>query len=114
MSVCSSGIAMLPKPSLSTAGQYCPRCGHTRVRHTDLRRSGATVDHNSDAMPDDGTDAAKVIVFGDLSVHVIAQRTQVAVRVLRERFADLDQVGFLLSERVGGALFNPEALRIGV
>jgi len=32
--------------------------------------------------------------------------------VLRERHADTDQVGLVLIDRVGGALANPDAVRI--
>ena len=69
---------------------------------------------NSDWMPVDDTDANKVLVFGDLSQYIIAQRAMVTVTVLRERFADTDQTGIILWERVGGALWNTDALRIGV
>lgn len=69
--------------------------------------------HNSDFMPDQGTDGNRVAVFGDLSSYVIAQRTHVTVVVLRERFADTDQTGFVLIERVGGDTYNVDGIRIG-
>jgi HK97 family phage major capsid protein len=69
---------------------------------------------NSDFMPDDGTNGNKVIVFGDLSAYIIAQRNQITVSVLRERFADTDQTGIILFERVGGALWDSRAIRIGI
>jgi HK97 family phage major capsid protein len=69
---------------------------------------------NSDFMPDDGTDGNKVMVYGDLTGYVIGQRAQVTTVVLRERFADTDQVGIILFERVGGAVWNTDAMRIGV
>jgi HK97 family phage major capsid protein len=34
--------------------------------------------------------------------------------VLRERFADTDQIGLILFARVGGALWNVDAVRVGV
>lgn len=69
---------------------------------------------NSSFMPQDGTNGNKVIVFGQLGNYVIADRAQVSTVVLRERFADVDQVGIIMFERVGGALANEDAIRIGV
>ncbi len=69
---------------------------------------------NSDFMPNDGTDANAVILYGDLSAYIIGQRAQITSVVLRERFADTDQVGIILFERVGGAVWNPDAMRIGI
>lgn len=69
---------------------------------------------NTAFMPDDGTDGNKVLLHGDLSAYVIGQRAQISTIVLRERFADTDQVGIILTERVGGDTWNPDALRIGI
>jgi HK97 family phage major capsid protein len=69
---------------------------------------------HSDWVPDDGTDANPVVVLADLSNYIIAQRTQVTSVVLRERFADSDQVGIILFERLGGNIFNTDAVRVGV
>ncbi len=69
---------------------------------------------NSDWMPDDGTDANKVLLLGDFSNYIIAQRAQITSVVLRERFADTDQTGIILWERVGGNCFNTDALRVGI
>jgi HK97 family phage major capsid protein len=68
--------------------------------------------YNSDFMTDEGTDLNKVIIFGDFSAYIIAQRAQITTVVLRERFADTDQTGIILFERVGGALWNTDAIRI--
>lgn len=68
---------------------------------------------NSEFVPDDGTDANRVLIFGDLSAYVIAQRAQITTTILRERFADTDQVGIIIWERVGGDCWNPDAIRIG-
>jgi HK97 family phage major capsid protein len=70
--------------------------------------------NNSDFMPDDGTDANKVTIFGDLSAYIIAQRAQISTQILRERFADTDQTGIIIFERVGGALWNADAVRVGI
>lgn len=69
---------------------------------------------NSDWMPDDGTDANKVLLLGDFSNYIIAQRAQITSVVLRERFADTDQTGIILWERVGGNCFNTDAFRVGI
>lgn len=70
---------------------------------------------NSDFMPADGTDANKVMWIGNLAqAYIIGQRAQVTSTVLRERYADTDQTGIVIFERIGGATFNPDAGRIGI
>lgn len=69
---------------------------------------------NSEFMPADGTNANKVFVFGDFSNYIIAQRAQITSTILRERFADTDQTGIILWERVGGACWNIDGFRIGI
>jgi HK97 family phage major capsid protein len=69
---------------------------------------------NSEFVPADGTNANKVIIFGDFSNYIIAQRAQITTTVLRERFADTDQTGIILWERVGGACWNTDAFRFGI
>jgi HK97 family phage major capsid protein len=71
--------------------------------------------YNSSFMPGDGTDANKVMWIGNLSqAYIIAQRAQITSTVLRERFADTDQTGLILFERVGGAVWNVDAGRVGI
>lgn len=70
--------------------------------------------YNSDWVPSDGTDANKVYVFGNFNNYIIAQRTGISTVVLRERFADTDQTGIILFERVGGGVWNTDAFRIGI
>lgn len=70
--------------------------------------------YNSDFMPIDDTNANKVLIFGDFSSYIIAQRAQITSTVLRERYADTDQTGIILWERLGGGLSNPDAFRFGV
>lgn len=70
--------------------------------------------YNSDFVPNDGTDTNQVVVFGDFSAYIIAQRAQITTTVLRERYADTDQTGIILWERLGGGLSNPDAFRVGV
>jgi HK97 family phage major capsid protein len=68
----------------------------------------------SDWVPADGQDTQPVLFYGDLSAYIIAQRTQITSLVLRERFADTDQTGILLFERIGGGIFNTDAIRGGI
>lgn len=68
---------------------------------------------HSDWMPDDGTDANQVVLLGDLSNYIIGQRAQISTVILRERFADTDQTGIILFERIGGGIFNTDAIRTG-
>jgi HK97 family phage major capsid protein len=74
---------------------------------------GAPV-YNSDSMPNDGSDTNKVMVFGNFNNYIIVQRQAITTTVLRERFADTDQTGIILSERIGGGVWNIDAFRIGV
>jgi HK97 family phage major capsid protein len=69
---------------------------------------------NSEFMPADLIDANKVILFGDFSNYIIAERAQITSTILRERFADTDQTGIILWERVGGACWNIDAFRVGI
>lgn len=69
---------------------------------------------NSEFMPGDGTNANKVLLFGDFSGYIIAERAQITSTILRERFADTDQTGIILWERVGGAVWNPDSFRVGI
>lgn len=68
----------------------------------------------SDWMPDDGQDTQPVAMYGDFSQYIIGQRAQITSVVLRERFADTDQVGIVLFERVGGALWNVDSFRAAI
>ena len=68
--------------------------------------------NNSEFMPAIGADA-KVLLYGDFNNYIIAQRAQITTVLLRERFADTDQTGIILFERVGGALWNEDAFRVG-
>jgi HK97 family phage major capsid protein len=69
---------------------------------------------NSDFIPNDGTDTNRVLLFGNLaSGYIIGQRAQITSTVLRERYADTDQTGIILWERVGGDVWNGDALRVG-
>lgn len=70
--------------------------------------------NNSEFVPADGTDGNKVTIFGDFSQYIIAQRAQMSTVVLRERFADTDQTGIIIFERLGGALWNHDAIRVGI
>jgi HK97 family phage major capsid protein len=74
--------------------------------------------YNSEFVGTDGnvstTPATIPLIFGDFSAYYIIDRTQISVRVLTERFGDTDQTGLFLFERVGGGLWNYDALRTGV
>jgi HK97 family phage major capsid protein len=70
--------------------------------------------YNSDSVPNDGSDANKVVIFGNFNNYIIAARQGITTTILRERFADTDQTGIILSERVGGGCWNTDAFRIGI
>jgi HK97 family phage major capsid protein len=74
--------------------------------------------YNSEFVGNDGavstTPATIPLIFGDLSAYHIVERAQLSVRVLTERFGDTDQTGIFLFVRVGGGLWNYDAIRTGV
>jgi HK97 family phage major capsid protein len=70
--------------------------------------------YNTEWMQNDGTDTNKVALLGDFSNFIIAQRAQISTVVLRERFADTDQTGIILFERVGGGIWNTDAFRFAI
>lgn len=71
--------------------------------------------HANAGVAAEGTDGAQVVIFGDLgSGYVVADRGQLSLRILRERYMDTDQLGVILVDRVGGAVANPDAFRVGV
>lgn len=67
----------------------------------------------SDFIPQDGTANNVVLLYGDFQRYIIAQRAGISTTILRERFADTDQTGIILWERVGGSLWNSDAFRFG-
>lgn len=85
-----------------------------RQRGADGRRvlMGFPVE-NSPHVQLEGTDGNKVIVLGDLSGYLVASRGLIVMR-LRERFADTDQIGVVLTDRVGGVVHNVDAFRVAV
>lgn len=72
---------------------------------------------NSEFMGADGsvstTAATTPLAYGDFSAYRIYERQQISVIVLRERFADTNQTGIILLSRVGGGLWNYDAIRTG-
>jgi len=55
---------------------------------------------------------ASVMAFGDFSYYWIADRRNIRFRVLSERFAEKDQVGFYATQRVDGKLVLPAAAKL--
>lgn len=66
-------------------------------------------------MPDDGTNGNKVLVFGDFSSYIIADRTSLSVWVdditLR---GSSDETAIYLRSRAGGGVWNVDAFRFGI
>lgn len=69
---------------------------------------------NSDFVPVGGTNANKVLIFGDFRNYIIGQRQAMSTIVLRERFADNEQTGIIINERAGGGLWNTDSMYIGI
>jgi len=82
-----------------------------------LQIEGAPV-RNSEHMGNDGavsTTAATIpLLLADFREFYIIERTGFSVRILNERYADTDQTGLIIFERVGGGLWNYDAFRTGV
>ena len=53
-----------------------------------------------------------VMAFGDFSYYWIADRREMRFKVLNERYAENDQVGFYATQRVDGKLVLPEAVKM--
>lgn len=61
-----------------------------------------------------GTADNRVVLLGDLSTIVVAVRSGLEAQVLLERYADEEQIGLILRTRLGLAVTNVDALRLGV
>ena len=69
---------------------------------------------NSPFMPEGGTNANKVLVYGDFSAYIIADRTSLSVIVDNMNLIGSDETQIFLRSRAGGGLWNTDAFRIGV
>lgn len=61
-------------------------------------------------MPDIET-GKKPIVFGDFSDYWIIERQPLMVKILKEKYALDDMIGFSAYERLDGLLINPDAIK---
>lgn len=64
----------------------------------------------NNAMPDIAA-GARAIIFGDFSKHVVRQAGPLSVKRLTERYADLDQVGFVALARYDSKLIDTAAVK---
>ncbi len=55
---------------------------------------------------------SKPIAFGDFSYYWVIGRRPIGVRTLTEKFAALDQLGYLAYEFLDGKLIRPEAVKV--
>ncbi len=60
---------------------------------------------------DDPTSALYPVVFGDFMTYRIRDRSGMTVQRLVERYADDDEVGFIVKKRVGGRPVLDEAFK---
>ena len=65
----------------------------------------------SEFMPDSEA-GSKPIAFGDFSYYWVIGRSPIGVRTLSEKFAALDQLGYLAYEFLDGKLIRPEAVKV--
>ena len=65
----------------------------------------------SEFMPD-AEPSNKPIAFGDFSYYWVIGRSPIGVRTLSEKFAVLDQIGYLAYEFLDGKLVRPEAVKV--
>jgi HK97 family phage major capsid protein len=54
----------------------------------------------------------KPIAFGDSSYYWVIGRSPIGVRTLIEKFAAVDQIGYLAYEFLDGKLIRPEAIKV--
>lgn len=65
----------------------------------------------SNYMPS-ATSGKKPICFGDYSYYWVVERNAMTVQVLRERFFETDQIGYLAYEFLDGKLIRPDAVKV--
>jgi HK97 family phage major capsid protein len=65
----------------------------------------------SEFMPDAESES-KPIAFGDFRYYWVIGRRPIGVRTLSEKFAALDQLGYLAYEFLDGKLIRPEAVKV--
>ena len=65
----------------------------------------------SEYMPD-AESGSKPIAFGDFSYYWVIGRSPIGVRSLTEKFAAVDQLGYLAYEFLDGKLIRPEAIKV--
>lgn len=68
----------------------------------------------SSFVPVDGTNGNKVLIVGDFSAYIIADRTSLTVDIDRVNLIGSDETQIFLRSRAGGGLWNTDALRVGV
>jgi HK97 family phage major capsid protein len=52
------------------------------------------------------------LAFGDFNFYWIADRRDIRFKVLNEKFAERDQIGFFATARIDGKLILPEAVQL--
>jgi HK97 family phage major capsid protein len=65
-------------------------------------------------MPVDNTNANKVMVVGDLSAYVIAERQSLSVIVDPINLVGSNETQIFIRSRAGGGIWNTDAIRIGI
>lgn len=68
----------------------------------------------SSFMPNDGSDTNKVMVLGDFSNFIIAERMALSVRVDDINHIGTDETAIYLRSRAGSGVWNTDAFRIGI
>jgi HK97 family phage major capsid protein len=67
--------------------------------------------HTSPFVPEIAA-GALVMAFGDFSYYWIADRRDVRFKMLQERYAEFDQMGYYVTQRVDGKLVLPDAVKL--
>lgn len=70
--------------------------------------------YQSPFMPIGGTNANKVMVVGDLSAYVIAERQSLSVIVDPINLVGSNETQIFIRSRAGGGIWNTDAIRIGI
>jgi HK97 family phage major capsid protein len=65
-------------------------------------------------MPIGGTNANKVLIYGDFSHYIIADRTSLSVQVDSINLIGSDETQIFLRSRAGGGVWNTDAFRIAI
>lgn len=104
------GVWMMSSETALAIRSLTDSVGQPLWNHTNDTILGKKV-YISEYMPG-AASGSKPIAFGDFSYYWIVERASMTIRILRERFFEADQIGYLAYELLDGKLIRPEAIKV--